>query len=134
MNWACVVGKITGSVDEHLLQRNEYLLAENRVLRSRLEKRPRITDPARITLATAAKPLGRAVLTEIATLVTPDTLLRWHRRLVKKKTATPREGKVGRPPTAKEVVDLVLRLARENPTCGVRPHRRSLGGTRSCDL
>jgi putative transposase len=118
MDWAGVVGKITGSVNEHLLQRNEYLLAENRVLRSRLEKRPRFTDAERITLGRAAKPLGRATLAEIATLVSPDTLLRWHRRLVEKKTATPRDEKIGRPKTAREVADLVLQLAGENHTWG----------------
>jgi putative transposase len=121
MDWAGVVGKITGSVDEHLLQCNEYLLAENRVLRSRLEKRPRFTDPERIGLAKAAKPIGRAMLGEIATLVTPDTLLRWHRRLVEKKTPAPRAAESrepGRPPTDPAVVELVLRFARENPSWG----------------
>ena len=98
VNWAAIVGKITGTVDQHLVERNAYLLAENRVLRSRLEERIRFTDPERIALATAAKPLGRSLFAEIATLVTPDTLLRWHRRLVERKMPTPR-GKIGRPPS-----------------------------------
>jgi putative transposase len=120
MDWACVVAKITGSVNEHLLQRNEYLLTENRVLRSRLEKRPRFTDPERLALATAAKPLGRALLAEIATLVTPDTLLRWHRRLVEKVTPQERDARSGpgRPPVDPAVVEFVLQFARENPSWG----------------
>jgi putative transposase len=72
-------------------------------------------------LAKAAKPLGRAILAEIATLVSPDTLLRWHRRLVEK-PAMPNSNndtiKLGRPPTEAVLVDLVLRIARENPSWG----------------
>jgi transposase InsO family protein len=122
MNWATMVGKITGSVDQHLLDRNAYLLAENRVLRSRVRDPIHFADPERIALAKAAKPLGRKLLGEIATLVTPDTLLRWHRKLVEKialkEKAVGTVGKVGRPPTSEESVELVLLTARENPSWG----------------
>jgi hypothetical protein len=121
MNWAAIIGKITGTVDQHLIQRNEYLLAENRILHSRTEGRMRFTDPERILLAKAANPLGRSVLANIASIVTPDTLLRWHRKLVEK-PATPNSGddtiKLGRPPTDEALVQLVLRFARENPSWG----------------
>jgi putative transposase len=88
INWARIVSKITGGVDQHLLDRNEYLLAENRVMRERLDKRLRLSDRERIMLAKAAKPIGRSLLADIATLATPDTLLRWHRKLVEKKQST----------------------------------------------
>jgi len=121
MNWAAIIGKITGTVDEHLIHRNNYLLAENRILRSRVKGRMSFSDSERITLAKAAKPFGRTILREIATLVTPDTLLRWHRRLVDN-IATPRRADKcsgpGRPPTDAAVVELVLRFARENPSWG----------------
>jgi len=120
MNWAAIIGKITGTVDEHLIHRNEYLLAENRILHGRVKDRMLFTDSERITLARAARPIGRAVLQEIATLVTPDTLLRWHRRLVENITP-PQTGKragPGRPATDAAVVELVLRMARENPSWG----------------
>jgi transposase InsO family protein len=118
MNWSTIVGKITGGVDEHLLHRNDYLLAENRILRSRVEGRIRFTDPERLTLARAAKPLGRALLADIAGIVSPDTLLRWHRELVESKAVKTRADKRGRPPTDEAVVQLVLRFAGENPSWG----------------
>jgi hypothetical protein len=118
MNWAAVIGKITGSVDEHLVQQNAYLLAEIRVLRSRVKRPVRFNDSERVALATAAKPLDRSILAEVATLVTPDTLLRWHRRLVENETAEPPCAKPGRPATDAELVDMVLRFARENPSSG----------------
>jgi putative transposase len=117
MTWAAIVGKLTGTVDQHLVDRIAYLLAENRVLRGRVDERIRFTDAERIELAKAARPLGRSALAEIATIVTPDTLLRWHRRLVEKKIPTPR-GKIGRPPTEDEIIELVLQFASGNPSWG----------------
>jgi putative transposase len=118
-NWAAVVGKITGTVDQHLLHQNAYLLTENRVLHSRIDEKLRFTDTEQIALANAAKPIGRCLLADIATLVTPDTLLRWHRRLVEKTQPAKADAPgPGRPPTEEAVVELVLRLARENPSWG----------------
>ena len=117
MDWATIIGKLVGNPDQNLIDCNNYLLAENRILRRRVERRPKFTDQERITLATAAKPLGRPVLTEIATIVTPDTLLRWHRRLVEK-IAPKERGKIGRPPTDAQIVERVLRFAKENPSWG----------------
>ena len=118
MNWATIVGKITGSVDGHLLRCNEYLLAENRVLRSRLNKRLQFTDNERLTLARAAKPLGRALLADIASIASPNTLLRWHRELVEGKPSKHGKPTTGRPPTDDPIVELVLRFAKENPSWG----------------
>src|SRR3954463_6366127 len=71
----------------------EYLREENRVLREQLgERRLRFTDDQRRRLAVRAKGLGRKVLTEIATLVTPATLLAWHRKLIPRSTTAVRGG------------------------------------------
>jgi hypothetical protein len=68
-------------------------------------------------LAVKAKVLGRAVLQDIGTLFTPDTLLRWHRELIARKWdySDRRKKKPGRPPTAEEIAQLVVQMARENP-------------------
>lgn len=76
---------VTGSVDEELLTRNEYLVTENRILRNRIQGRIRLTDPERISLSLAAKRLGRKALEEVAQIVRPETILGWHRRLIAKK-------------------------------------------------
>jgi hypothetical protein len=93
----------------------EYLIAENTVLREQLgSKRIRYTDAQRRRLAVAAKKLGRRALSKLATLVTPETLLRWYRRLVAKKYDGSNRRGPGRAPTVVDIVQLVLRMAREN--------------------
>ena len=77
---------ISGSVDEELLLRNEYLVAENRILRNQLQGRLRLSDGERRTLAEIGKRLGKRVLDEVASIVKPETILGWHRRLVAKKS------------------------------------------------
>jgi hypothetical protein len=95
----------------------DYLIEENRVLKEQLEgQRLRFTDDQRIRLAVKAKVLGRRLLDELETLVTPDTLLAWHRKLIAQKWYT-RKGR-GRPRLAQEIIDLVLRMARENVSWG----------------
>src|SRR5881227_960158 len=75
-----------GWVNRHQLDVIEYLQEENRVLKERLGGgRIRFTDAERRRLARKAYALGRKVLNELETLVTPDTLLRWHRELVASK-------------------------------------------------
>ena len=96
----------------------DYLIEESRVLKEQLEgQRLRFTDEQRIRLAVKAKVLGRRALDELETLVTPDTLLAWHRKLVAQKWTYARKGP-GRPPVAQEITDLVLRMARENTSWG----------------
>src|SRR5512145_1027602 len=85
MNWKRMLAYITGSVDQELLLRNEYLVTENRVLRRQVQGRLRLTDSERIDLAKVGKRLGRKVLSEVAQIVRPETILGWHRRLVAKK-------------------------------------------------
>jgi len=82
--------------------------------------RIRLTDDQRRRLAVKGKALGRKALSEITTIVTPDTILRWHRQLVAAKwdTSDRRKKPPGRPPVSTEIEQLVLRLAKENPTWG----------------
>ena len=98
----------------------EYLRAENRVLREKLgKKRILLNDDKRRRLAVKGKILGRKMLEQMATIVTPDTILRWHRELVAAKwDYSGRRKKIGRPPASAEVIELVLRMARENPGWG----------------
>jgi hypothetical protein len=85
MNWKRMLAYVTGSIDEELVARNEYLVTENRILRHQIKGRIRLTDPERISLAEAAKRLGRQALEEVAQIVRPETILGWHRRLIAKK-------------------------------------------------
>ena len=76
---------MTGLVNQELLLRNEYLVAENRILRWHLPARLRLSDAERSTLAEVAKRLGRKALQDVARVAKPDTLLAWYRRLVAQK-------------------------------------------------
>ena len=105
----------------------EYLQEENRVLREQLgAKRLLFTDGQRRRLATKAKGIGRKGLFEIGTLVTPDTLLRWYRRLIAKKYDGSKARRAGRPKTAAEIERLILRMARDNPRWGYTRIRGAL--------
>jgi hypothetical protein len=93
----------------------------NRVLREQLGgRRLRFNDDQRRRLAVKAKGLGRKPLAEVATLVTPDTLLAWHRKLIAQKYDGHNKRRPGRPRTAGEVEMLVTRMAEENRTWGYR--------------
>src|SRR5215831_19410351 len=99
----------------------DYLREENRVLREQLgEKRLRFTDDQRRRLAAKAKGLGRKVLVELGAIVTPETLLAWHRRLIAEKYDGSKNRGPGRPRKAKEIETLVVRMANENRTWGYR--------------
>jgi hypothetical protein len=116
----------------------EYLLAENAVLRQQLGgKRISYTDAQRRRLATAAKKLGRKALSKLDTLVTRDTLLRWNRRLdAQKYDGTGRRGP-NKPRRTADVVELVLRMARENSGWGytrIRGALSNLGHDRGRNL
>ena len=105
----------------------EYLQEENRVLREQLGgKRLRFTDAQRRRLATKAKTIGRKGLFEIGTLVTPDTLLRWYWRLIAKKYDGSKIRKPGRPKTAVEIEQLIIRIAADNPRWGYTRIRGAL--------
>jgi putative transposase len=108
-----------GWVNRQQLDVIEYLQEENRVLKVRLgDKRIRFIDAERRRLARRAKVLSREVLHELKTLVTPDTLMRWYRELVCAKWDYSHRRGPGHPRVMKEIVDLILRMALENPSWG----------------
>jgi len=77
---------LAGWVNEHQRSVIAYLQEENRVLRElHGKKRLRFNNDQRRWLAARGKALGRRVLREVGTLVTPDTILRWHRELIARK-------------------------------------------------
>ena len=85
MDWRNVLAYITGTVDEALLLRNEYLAAENRILMEQLKGRLRLTNPQRKTLAEIGYRLGCQALADVANVVKPETILGWYRKLVAQK-------------------------------------------------
>jgi hypothetical protein len=106
-------------VDQELLLRNEYLVTENRILRSQITGRVRLTDGERKTLAEIGQKLGKQALTEVASLVKPETILVWHRKLVTQKCDGSQQRKApGRPIIDQEVEALVVRMARKNRSWG----------------
>ena len=114
-HWARVLAFVTGLVNQELLLRNEYLTAENRILRAHLPRRLRLSNAERSTLAEIAKRLGRKALKDIARVAKPDTLLAWYRPLVAEKfDGSRRRAYPGRPRVSPEIEALVVRFAREN--------------------
>src|ERR1700719_240300 len=112
---------VAGWMNQRQLQMFDYLREENRVLREQLGGRGmRFNDGQRRRLAAKAKGLGRKLLAEVATIVTPETLLAWHRKLIAiKYDGSTRRGP-GRPRTALDLEALVVRLAEENRERGYR--------------
>ena len=108
---------LIGWLDRQEREALAYLIEENRVLRAQLGgQRLRLTDDDRRRLAVRAFRLGRQGLRHVATIVTPDTLLRWHRQLIARKWTyarkSPRRG------VPAEIRRLVVRMAEDNPTWG----------------
>jgi len=111
---------LAGWISRHQQDVIEYLIEENRVLKEQLQgRRLRLTDEQRRRLAAKGKVLGRSVLAAVATIVTPDTILRWHRRLTARKWTYPVKQK-GRPGVMKEIRRLVVQMARDTSTWGYR--------------
>jgi putative transposase len=109
---------ITGWLDRREGEALAYLIEENRLLRRQIGgRRLRLTYDDRRRLAVRAYRLGRAALRDVATLVTPDTLLRWHRQLVARRWTFPRR-RARRRGILAEIRQLVVRMAKENPTWG----------------
>ena len=119
MDWKHLLAYITGTVDQELLRRNEYLVTENRILRHQIKGRVRLSDGERKTLAEIGQKLGKQALKDVATIVEPDTILAWHRKLVAQKCDGSQQRKApGRPMIDQEVEDLVVRMAQENRSWG----------------
>ena len=117
-----LIAMIAGWIQRHQQHVIAYLQEENRVLKAHLDgHRLRLTDTERRRLAALAHPLGRKRLKEVATLATPDTLMRWYKRLIAQKfDGSTQRRACGRPRVAEEVEQLVVRMAEENPTWGYR--------------
>ncbi len=114
-----VIMMFAGWVNEHQCTVIAYLQEENRVLRElHGKKRLRFNNDQRRRLAAKGKALGRRVLREVGTLVTPDTILRWHRELIARKYDGSEGRRPGRPPVSGEIRELVVRMATENELWG----------------
>src|SRR6266404_8922397 len=119
MGWKVLLAYLTGSVDQALLLRIEYLVTENRILRNHIKGRVRLSDGECKTLADIGKKLGKKALAEVAHVVKPDTILAWHRKLVAQKCDGSQQRKTpGRPRIEQELEALVVRMARENRSWG----------------
>jgi putative transposase len=113
--WQRLLFVLTAATDDQRLLQLQYVVAENRILRSRLPERISTTPGERSRLLRFGKPLGAAVR-PLITIVSPDTFMRW----VREQGTVSKPAKVGRPRTADDLRLLVIRLANENPTWGVR--------------
>jgi len=112
---------VAGWINQRQLQMIDYLREENRVLREQLGgRRLVLIDDQRRRLAAKAKGLGRKLLAEVATIVTPETLLAWHRKLIAQKYDGSGKREPGRPRTAGKIEALVVQMARENRDWGYR--------------
>jgi putative transposase len=119
MIWAQLVAYVTGAVNQELLSRNGYLVAENRILKAQIKGRLLLSKEEKATLAEIAHRLGRKALEEVASTAQPDTILGWYRKLIANKFDGSRfRRRVGRPKVAEEIERLVVRMAKENPSWG----------------
>src|SRR6266478_2992385 len=119
MDWARILAFVRGIVDKELLARSEYLVAENRILKTQLKGQLKLSDAERATLAEIGHRLGRKAHAEVATVARPDTILAWYRKLVARKFdgSKARRGP-GRPRISREVEQLIVRMAKENRDWG----------------
>src|SRR3989442_15734726 len=119
MPWKQLLTWATGQVEDSLRQKLEFVLEENRVYRALLDRHSpqwRLQDAERRGLAEKGRPLGK-LLGEVITIVQPETLLKWHRRLVAKKWdfSSRRAKAAGRPPVDGALEKLVVQLAKQTP-------------------
>jgi len=95
-----------------------------RILQRKVKSPPRISDPERIILATLTDKFSHSTkdakhhLYQVMLIFKPDTVLRWHREIVRRKWTFKRKGKPGRPGISSELEALIMRLAKENPRWG----------------
>ena len=119
MDWKHLLAYITGTVDQELLLRNEYLITENRILRNQIKGRLRLSDGERTILAEIGQKLGKQALEDVANIVKPATILAWHRKLVAQKFDGSTQRKApGRPPINQELEAFIVRMAQENRSWG----------------
>src|SRR5215510_7020035 len=108
--WARLLAYVTGLVNQRLLLQCEYLAAENRILRSHLPPRLRLSDRQRSTLTEIGKRLGRRYLAEVACVAKPDTILASYRRMIARKfDGSKRRSYPGRPRIDAKIESLTVR-------------------------
>ena len=118
-HWAQLLTYVSGLVNQELLLQLEYLAAESRILRAHLPTRLLLTNDQRSTLAEVGKRLGRKGLENVATAARPETILSWFLKLVAQKfDGSKYRSYPGRPATNSEVMNLIVRLARDNSSWG----------------
>src|SRR6266545_5217584 len=117
-----LIALVTGWVNRHQQQVISSLQEENRVLKSKLPGgRLRLSETECRRLAALAHPLGRQRLKQLTTLATPETLMRWYKRLIADKfDGSQKRKERGRPRVCEEIEQLVVQMAEENPTWGYR--------------
>jgi putative transposase len=116
---ARLLAYVTGTVNQELLLRNEYLTAENRILRGQIKGRLLLSEGEKATLAEIAHRLGRMVLEDVAATAKPETILGWYRKLIANKfDGSKSRRSVGRPKLDQETERLVVQMASENPSWG----------------
>src|SRR5262252_663549 len=128
-----VVTSLAGWMNQHQQHIIEFLREENRVLREQIgDRRLRFSDDQRSRLAAKAKKLGRRLLAQVATIVTPETLLAWHRKLIAQKYDGSSFRRPGRLPTRKEIAALGSADGDRKPQLGLSTDTRSIEQFRTC--
>src|ERR1051326_7762887 len=111
-NWARLLAYVPGLVNQRLLLQCEYLIAENRILRSHLSANLRRSDSERRTLAEIGKRLGRKLLSDVACVANPETILGWDRRFIARDVdGFTHASSPGRPRIEPEIEALIVRMA-----------------------
>ena len=119
MSWKKLLESVSESLNDHLRLRNDYLMAENRLLRHQINGRVQLTANERQELATLGAKLGKQALQDIAPMAQPETILAWNRKFADQQAATSQPPKcVGRPRVDPEIEAVVVRMARENRSWG----------------
>ena len=119
VDWQHLLASITGTVDQELLFRHESLVTEHRKLRNQIKGRVRLTKGERKTLAEIGHKLGQQALREVASIVKPDTMLTWHRKLVAQKFDGSQQRQApGRPKIDQALEALIVRMAQDNRSWG----------------
>src|SRR5260370_8552113 len=119
MMWGRMLEYVSGMVNQELLLRNEYLAAENRILRGQIKGRLLLSEGEKATLAEIAHRLGREALEHLAATANPDMILGRYRKMVANKFDGSRFcRRAGRPRMNEEIERLVVQMAKENPGWG----------------
>ena len=114
-----LLATFAGWMNREQAQIIDYQAEVIRILQEQLgHKRPRLTDYQRRRLAAKSKPLGRRLLDKVSAIVTPDTIMRWHRRLIAEHHTYPHKKRVGRPGLMKAIRELIVPMATDNSSWG----------------